>query len=38
MLVGGVITAPFVWIITYYVIYSFIASFKKRKNKKTKGY
>ena len=34
MLVGGVIIAPLVWIITYYTIYSFIASFKKRRNKK----
>ena len=38
MLVGGIIIAPLVWIITYYVIYSFIASYKKRKQKKTKGY
>ena len=36
MLVGGVIIAPLVWIITYYIIYSFIASFKKRRNKKNK--
>ena len=36
MVVGGVIIAPLVWIITYYVIYSFIASYKKRKNKKNK--
>ena len=36
MLVGGVIVAPMVWIITYYVIYSFITSYKKRKNKKNK--
>ena len=36
MLVGGVIIAPFVWIITYYIIYSFIESFKKRRNKKNK--
>lgn len=36
MLIGGVIIAPFVWIITYYIIYSFIASFKKRRNKKNK--
>ena len=36
MLVGGVIIAPLVWIITYYVIYSFIESFKKRRNKKNK--
>ena len=36
MLVGGIIIAPLVWIINYYVIYSFIASFKKRRNKKNK--
>jgi len=36
MLVGGVILAPLVWIITYYIIYSSIASFKKRRNKKNK--
>ena len=36
MLVGGTIIAPLVWILTYYVIYSFIASFKKRRNKKNK--
>ena len=36
MLVGGVIIAPFVWVITYFVIYSFITSFKRRKNKKNK--
>ena len=36
MLIGGVIIAPLVWIITYYIIYSFIASFKKRRNKKNK--
>ena len=36
MLVGGVIIAPLVWIVTYYTIYSFIASFKKRRNKKNK--
>ena len=36
MLIGGVITAPLVWIITYFVIYSFITSFKRRKNKKNK--
>ena len=38
MLVGSIIIAPLVWIITYYFIYSFIASYKKRKQKKTKGY
>ena len=36
MLVGGVIIAPFIWVITYFVIYSFITSFKRRKNKKNK--
>ena len=36
MLVGGIIIAPLVWIITYYTIYSFIASFKRRRNKKNK--
>ena len=36
MLVGGVMIAPLVWIITYYIIYSFIESFKKRRNKKNK--
>ena len=36
MLVGGIIIGPLVWIITYYVIYSFVASFKKRRNKKNK--
>ena len=36
MLVGGVIIAPLVWITTYYIIYSFIASFKKRRNKKNR--
>ena len=36
MLIGGVIIAPLVWIITYFVIYSFIASYKNRKNKKNK--
>ncbi len=36
MLVGGIIIAPLVWVTTYYVIYSFIASYKKRKNKKNK--
>ena len=36
MLVGGVIIAPLVWIITYYIIYSFIASFKKRRIRKNK--
>ena len=36
MLVGGIVIAPLVWIITYFIIYSFISSYKKRKNKKTK--
>ena len=35
MLVGGIVIAPLVWIITYFIIYSFISSYKKRK-KKTK--
>ena len=30
MFVGGIIIAPFVWVITYLVIYSFISSYKKR--------
>ena len=33
MLIGSIIIAPLVWIITYYIIYSFIASYKKRKRK-----
>ena len=33
MFVGGIIIAPMVWIITYFIIYSFISSFKNRKNK-----
>ena len=36
MIIGGVIIAPLVWVITYFVIYSFITSFKRRKNKKNK--
>ena len=36
MLIGGIIIAPLVWIITYYIIYSFIASYKKRKSKKNR--
>ena len=36
MLVGGIVIAPLVWIITYFIIYSFISSYKKRKNKKAK--
>ncbi len=38
MLIGGIIIAPLVWIITYYIIYSFIASYKKEKVKKTESY
>ena len=34
MLVGGVLIAPLVWIISYFIIYSFISSYKRRKNKK----
>ena len=34
MLVGGIIIGPLVWVITYYVISSFVASYKKRKNKR----
>ena len=34
MLVGGIVIAPLVWIITYFIIYSFISSYKRRKNKK----
>ena len=33
MLLGGIIIAPLVWIISYFIIYSFISSYKKRKNK-----
>ena len=33
MFVGGIIIAPIVWIISYFIIYSFISSFKNRKNK-----
>ena len=36
MLIGGIIIAPLVWIITYYIIYSFISSYKKRKSKKNR--
>ena len=36
MFVGGFIIGPLVWLITYYVVYSFITSYKKRKNKKNK--
>ena len=34
MFVGGVIIAPLVWAITFFIIYSFISSYKKRKNKR----
>ena len=37
MLVGGIIIGPFVWVISYFIIYSFITSFKKKKMKKEKG-
>ena len=33
MFVGGIIIAPLVWITTYFVIYSFISSYKKRKKR-----
>ena len=33
MLLGGIIIAPLVWIISYFIIYSFISSYKRRKNK-----
>ena len=33
MLLGGIIIAPLVWLITYFIIYSFISSYKRRKNK-----
>tara|TARA_B100000524_G_scaffold333445_1_gene221304 strand:- start:1640 stop:2071 length:432 start_codon:yes stop_codon:yes gene_type:complete len=33
MFVGGIIIAPMVWIITYFIIYSFVSSFKNRKTK-----
>ena len=33
MLLGGIIIAPLVWIISYLIIYSFISSYKRRKNK-----
>ena len=36
MLVGGIIVAPLVWVITYLLVYSFISSYKLRKNKKNK--
>ena len=36
MLVGGIIVAPLVWAITYLLVYSFISSYKLRKNKKNK--
>ncbi len=34
MLAGGIIIAPLVWVVTYYIVYSFIVSYKKRKSKK----
>ena len=37
MLIGGIIIAPFIWITTYLIIYSFVSSFKKQKNKNQKG-
>ena len=36
MLLGGIIIAPLVWIISYFIIYSFISSYKRRKNKTEK--
>ena len=33
MFVGGIIIAPLVWITTYFVVYSFISSYKKRKKR-----
>lgn len=33
MLLGGIMIAPLVWIISYFMIYSFISSYKRRKNK-----
>ena len=36
MLVGGIVIAPLVWVVTYFIIYSFISSYKKRKNKNNK--
>tara|TARA_B100000989_G_C19412600_1_gene415017 strand:- start:374 stop:820 length:447 start_codon:yes stop_codon:yes gene_type:complete len=33
MLLGGIIISPLVWIISYFIIYSFITSYKRRKNK-----
>ena len=33
MLLGGIIIAPLIWIISYFLIYSFISSYKRRKNK-----
>ena len=34
MLIGGIVIAPLVWIISYFIVYSFISSYKRRKNKK----
>ena len=36
MLVGGFILAPFIWIISFIVIYSFISSYKRQKIKNRK--
>ena len=36
MFIGGMIIAPMIWIITYFIIYSFVSSFKNRKNKNQK--
>ena len=36
MFVGGIIIAPLVWTITYFIIYSFVSSFKNRKKKNQK--
>ena len=36
MLVGGIVIAPLIWVMTYLIIYSFISSYKKRKYKKNK--
>ena len=33
MLLGGIIISPLVWLITYFLIYSFISSYKRRKTK-----
>ena len=36
MFVGGIVVAPFVWVMTYLIIYTIISSYKKRKHKKIK--